>query len=466
MNKSIFFVGCFLGAFFCLHADPVEIVPQSSEHLQLTFAPIVKKTAPAVVSISTARVVEQRYSPFFEDPIFRHFFGEIVPDAAPHARVQSSLGSGVLVKPDGLVITNDHVIKQAEEIKVILADGRAYPAEIVARDVRTDLAALKLKTEAKDLPYLELKDADELQVGDIVLAIGNPFGFGQTVTSGIISGLARNSVGIKDFRSLIQTDAAINPGNSGGPLVTLDGKIVGINTAIFSNNGGSIGIGFAIPSNLVAPVIASVNHGGKIIRLWLGISLKTISSEEVLSGKFISSKGALITQVYPNTPAEKAGLKAGDLIIEVNGHEIANEAAYRFRLAIAKQNEAVVLSVVRGTEKLSFDVIPEIPPDQPDNKPQVLHGRHPLSGLIVVSLTPAVATELGLRFESEGGVVILQVEPGTPASLSGLLPGDVILKINDLSTPSADQLARKLSRARQGWNITFKRGAEIFVQNW
>jgi Do/DeqQ family serine protease len=466
MQRSILLAICFLKASFPLLAEPIEILPQSQEQIQLTFAPIVKKVAPAVVSISAARIVEQRYSPFFDDPIFRHFFGEAVPFSAPHARVQSSLGSGVLVKPDGLVITNDHVIKQAEEIKVILADGREYRAEIVARDVRTDLAALKLTTDDTNLPYLELKDADGLQVGDLVLAVGNPFGFGQTVTSGIVSGLARNSVGIKDFRSLIQTDAAINPGNSGGPLITLDGKVVGINTAIFSNTGGSIGIGFAIPSNLVIPVISSVNHGGKIIRLWLGISLKTMSLELAQKTKLPFTKGILITQVYPNTPAEKAGFKEGDIILEINGHETTNEAAYRFRLAIAKQNEALTIIAMRGTGRLSFNLIPEIPPDHPNNKPQVLSGRHPLSGLVVVSLTPAVATELGLGFETQGGVVVLQVEPGTPASLSGLLPGDVILKTNGKSSTSADQLARNLSRSRHGWEVTFKRGSEIFVQTW
>ncbi|MBN9413675.1 MAG: Do family serine endopeptidase [Candidatus Paracaedimonas acanthamoebae] len=466
MKKNIFFVIGFLRASFSLMADPLEMLPCSQEQIQLTFAPIVKKIAPAVVSISAARVVKERHSPFFEDPIFRHFFGEAVPVPAPHARVQSSLGSGVLVKADGLVITNDHVIKQAEEIKVILADGREYHAQVVARDVRTDLAALKLKTDEKNLPYLELKDADTLQVGDLVLAVGNPFGFGQTVTSGIVSGLARNSVGIKDFRSLIQTDAAINPGNSGGPMITLDGKVVGINTAIFSNTGGSIGIGFAIPSNLVVPVIASVDRGGKITRLWLGVALKTISSEIALKKNMVVSKGVSISQIYPNTPAEKAGLKEGDIIVEINGHEIVNEAAYRFRLAIAKQNEASSIVIIRGTERMSFNIIPEIPPDNPNNKPQALYGRHPLSGLIVVSLTPAVATELGLGFEAQGGVVVLQVEPGTPASLSGLLPGDVILELNGKASISADQLARNLGRSRQGWQITFKRGTEVFVQNW
>ncbi|MBN9344259.1 MAG: hypothetical protein BGO76_08445 [Caedibacter sp. 38-128] len=466
MQRNILLVICFLKASFLLIADPIETLPHSQEQIQLTFAPIVKKIAPAVVSISAARIIEQRYSPFFDDPIFRHFFGETVPVPAPHARVQSSLGSGVLVKADGLVITNDHVIKQAEEIKVILADGREYHAEIVARDVRTDLAALKLKTEEKNLPYLELKDADTLQVGDLVLAVGNPFGFGQTVTSGIVSGLARNSVGIKDFRSLIQTDAAINPGNSGGPMITLDGKVVGINTAIFSHTGGSIGIGFAIPSNLVVPVIASVNHGGKITRLWLGLALKTMSAELAQEKKIAFFKGALISQVYPNTPAEKAGLKEGDIITEINGHEITNEAAYRFRLAIAKQNEGSAIIVMRGAEKLSFNIVPEIPPDQTNNKPQALYGRHPLSGLVVVSLTPAVATELGLAFESQGGVVVLQIEPGTPASLSGLLPGDVILEINGKPSTSADQLARNLGRSRRGWEIKFKRGSEVFVQNW
>ena len=455
----------FLSAQKDLAAD--TFLPASREQIQFSFAPVVKKVSPAVVNIYAVRVVNsQPVSPFFNDPLFKHFFGDALPFGAPHARLQSSLGSGVLVRNVGVVITNDHVIKQAEEIKVVLADGREFSADIVVRDVRTDLAALKLKTSKKDLPYLELRDADELKVGDVVLAVGNPFGFGQTVTMGIVSGLARTEVGIKDFRSLIQTDAAVNPGNSGGPLITLDGRIVGINTAIFSNTGASIGISFAIPSNLVVPVLAGVDHGGKIIRPWAGISMQSLTREIAYYRGLDYPKGILITKIYKDTPAERAGLKVGDILLKIDDHEILNEAAYRFRMATAKPSQTSKFTIWRDRHEQTFQVTLETPPDLPRNQPVEIPGRNPLSGAVVVTLSPAVASDLGIAYEETGGVVIIQVRPDSLAILSGLLPGDVILKVNDKVIENVDQLFRHLTRSRKGWGITFKRGSKIFVQNW
>lgn len=446
-------------------ADPA--LPISRDQIQLSFAPVVKKVSPSVVNIYASRLVNpQTISPFLDDPFFKHFFGDGIPLGAPHARVQSSLGSGVLVRADGVVITNDHVIKQAKQIKVVLSDGREFEADVVVRDVRTDLAALKLKTKDKNLPFLELRDADGLQVGDIVLAVGNPFGFGQTVTMGIVSGLARTEVGIKDFRSFIQTDAAVNPGNSGGPLITLDGRVVGINTAIFSNTGASIGISFAIPSNLVVPVLVGVDHGGRIIRPWVGMSMQNVTPGIAQAVGLGNSQAIIVTKIYKNTPAERAGLKEGDIILKIDGHPIINESAYRFRIATAKPQQTTQFTLWRDKSEQTIAVTLESPPDTPNNKPVEISGRNPLAGALVMTLSPAVASDLGISYEETGGVVIIQIEPDTFAAESGLLPGDIILGINGQALENVDQLLKNLTRTRKGWEIKFKRGNKIFIQSW
>ena len=257
-----------------------EDVPSSRAEIQLSFAPLVKQVAPAVVNIYTHTVVTQQQplSPLFNDPFFRQFFGDDF-FGKPVERDQNALGSGVLVRADGLVVTNVHVIKGAQEIKVVLSDGREFTAKPVTVDDQTDIALLKIDPAGAELPVLELADSDALEVGDLVLAIGNPFGVGQTVTSGIISALARTQRGINDYGFFIQTDAAINPGNSGGALVTLDGRLAGINTAIVTRTGGSVGIGFAIPANMVRTVIAAVDNGGQVVRPWIGATGQPVTAE-------------------------------------------------------------------------------------------------------------------------------------------------------------------------------------------
>jgi Do/DeqQ family serine protease len=299
-------------------------VPTGAE-LKLSFAPIVQRVAPAVVNVYAAKVVENR-NPLFDDPLFRRFFGS--PDM-PRERVQRSLGSGVIVDPSGLVVTNNHVIEGASEIKVALSDKREFEAEVVLKDPRTDLAIMRIKDQRERFPAIEFGDSDDLQVGDVVLAIGNPFAVGQTVTQGIVSALARTQIGITDYQFFIQTDAAINPGNSGGALVDVHGRLAGINTAIYSRSGGSIGIGFAIPANMVKVVVASARGGGAaVLRPWLGAKLQAVTAEIAESLSLKRPSGALVATVSPRSPASRAGLRTGDVIVAIDGQIVDDPNAF------------------------------------------------------------------------------------------------------------------------------------------
>ena len=305
-------------------------VPSSGAELRLSYAPIVQRVQPAVVNVYAAKTVQNR-NPLLDDPLFRRFFG--VPGQQPE-QMQRSLGSGVMVDSSGLVVTNNHVIEGADQVKISLADKREFEAEIVLKDSRTDLAVLRMKDGKEKFATLDFANSDELLVGDVVLAIGNPFGVGQTVTHGIVSALARTQVGITDYQFFIQTDAAINPGNSGGALVDMTGKLAGINTAIFSRSGGSQGIGFAIPANMVRVVVASAKSGGKAVkRPWLGAKLQAVTPEiaETLGLKL--PNGALVANVAPNSPAARAGLKPSDLIIAIEGQTIDDPNAFDYRFA-------------------------------------------------------------------------------------------------------------------------------------
>src|SRR5512132_3824422 len=291
-------------------------VPSTGAELRLSYAPIVQRAQPAVVNVYAAKTVQNR-NPLLDDPLFRRFFG--VPGQQPE-QMQRSLGSGVMVDPTGLVVTNNHVIEGADQVKISLADKREVEAEIVLKDSRTDLAVLRVKDGREKFATLDFANSDELLVGDVVLAIGNPFGVGQTVTHGIVSALARPQVGITDYQFFIQTDAAINPGNSGGALVDMTGKLAGINTAIFSRSGGSQGIGFAIPANRVRVVVASAKSGGKAVkRPWLGARLQAVTPEIAETLGLRLPSGALVANVVPNRPAARAGLKLSDLIVAIDG---------------------------------------------------------------------------------------------------------------------------------------------------
>src|ERR1700758_5297005 len=362
-------------------------VPASAGQLELSFAPVVKRVAPAVVNVYAARIVANN-NPFMADPFFRQFFG-----AVPREQVERALGSGVIVDPAGLVVTNYHVIDRASQVKVALADKREFEADIVLKDQRSDLAVLRIKGAKERFPTLEFADSDQLQVGDVVLAIGDPFGVGQTVTHGIVSAVARTQVGISDYQFFIQTDAAINPGNSGGALVDMTGRLVGINTAIYSRSGGSQGIGFAIPANMVRVVVASAESGGKAVRRpWLGARLQTVTPEiaETLGLKLPS--GALVASVAPNSPAAKAGLRLSDLIVGIDGQAIDDPNAFDYRFATRPLGGNAEIEGQRAGKPVKLTVPLETAPDT--NRDEiVLTARSPFQGARVANISPAVADE-------------------------------------------------------------------------
>jgi serine protease Do len=436
-----------------------ETVPASQAQIDLTFAPLVKAAAPAVVNIYTRTVIKQRAtSPFFDDPFFRQFFGDQFKSGQPKERVQGALGSGVIVRTDGLIVTNNHVINGADQIRVVLNDKREFEAKVVAAEERLDLALLKVDTKGQALPVLSLRDSDDLEVGDLVLAIGNPFGVGQTVTSGIVSGVARTNTGIGDFGYFIQTDAAINPGNSGGALISMDGKLVGIPTAIFSKTGGSVGIGFAIPSNMVAAVVKAEGNGGKLVRPWIGAAGETVTNDIAQSLGLPTPGGVVVQQLYAKGPAEKAGLKPGDIITGVNGREVEDPEGLRFRLATLPVGDKATLNLIRKGDAVDLPVDLVAPPEKPTNE-TLLDGRQPLSGALIIDLSPATADELNIN--AWDGVAIAKMKRGSISDRVGFEAGDIIVKINDKDIKSAAELADLMSSLPSPWTITVNRGGKV-----
>ncbi|WGS23888.1 MULTISPECIES: DegQ family serine endoprotease [unclassified Bradyrhizobium] len=431
-------------------------VPSSQAELQLSYAPIVQRVQPAVVNVYAAKMVQNR-NPLLDDPIFRRFFG--VPGQQPE-QMQRSLGSGVMVDASGLVVTNNHVIEGADQVKVSLADKREYEAEIVLKDSRTDLAVLRLKdTNKEKFATLDFANSDQLQVGDVVLAIGNPFGVGQTVTHGIISALARTQVGITDYQFFIQTDAAINPGNSGGALVDMTGRLAGINTAIFSRSGGSQGIGFAIPANMVRVVVASAKSGGKAVkRPWLGARLQAVTPEiaETLGLKLPT--GALVANVAPNSPAAKAGLKLSDLIVAIDGTPIDDPNAFDYRFATRPLGGSAEIDVQRGGKPVKLTVPLETAPDT--NRDEiVLTARSPFQGARVANISPALADELHLDAGAEGVVVTELADDGTAANV-GFQKGDIIIAVNNQKIARTSDLERASKTGTRIWRITLVRAGQ------
>jgi Do/DeqQ family serine protease len=429
-------------------------VPASPAELKLSYAPIVQRVQPAVVNVYAAKVV-QNHNPLFDDPLFRRFFG--VPGQGE--QMQRSLGSGVIVDPSGLVVTNVHVIEGADQVKVSLSDKREFEAEIVLKDSRSDLAVLRLKDTREKFPTLDFANSDELLVGDVVLAIGNPFGVGQTVTHGIISALARTQVGITDYQFFIQTDAAINPGNSGGALVDMTGKLAGINTAIYSRSGGSQGIGFAIPANMVRVVVASAKSGGKAVkRPWLGARLQTVTPEIAESLGLKLPSGALVANVVANSPAAKAGLKLSDLIVAVDGQAIEDPNAFDYRFATRPLGGTAQVDVLRGGKSAKLVVALESAPDIGRDE-IVLTSRSPFQGAKVANISPAVADELHLDADTQGVVVTDLADDGTAASV-GFQKGDIILAVNNQKIAKTADLDKASRESVRLWRIVVVRGGQ------
>ncbi len=435
-----------------------ETVPKSAAKVQLSFAPVVREAAPAVVNIYAQRVVAQRVSPFSDDPFFGDLFrnfGQVTP------RVQNSLGSGVILSEDGIVVSNFHVVGNATEIRVVLNDRREYDADIILTDEESDLAVLKLRG-ASDLPKLDLADSDAIEVGDLVLAIGNPFGVGQTVSSGIISGLARSGIAVGSGRGyFIQTDAPINPGNSGGALVDMQGRLVGVNTAIITRSGASHGIGFAIPANLVAQVMDQAREGrARFQRPWAGVTAQAVDASLAEAFDQRAPEGVVLLELHPDSPLASAGLQRGDIVIAVNDAPVNSGPEMMFRLSARGLGGQSDLTYRRGAETVTVGIDLIEPPDSPDRDARVVESATALRGLSVARINPAVIAEYHLSPEAQG---ILVTDLADLSARTGLRRGDVLLAINGVAVETTADVIRLAAEPTRNWLVEVLRDGRRVV---
>ena len=436
----------------------LRLTPADRPQITLSFAPVVKRVTPAVVNVYASRTVRQANNPLFDDPFFRQFFG----GGQPSPRTAQSLGSGVIIDASGLVVTNHHVIEGMTDVKVALSDKREFDAEIVLRDPRTDLAILRLKG-GSNFPVLEVGDSDALEVGDLVLAVGNPFGVGQTVTQGIVSATARTQVGISDFGFFIQTDAAINPGNSGGGLVDMQGRLVGINSAIYSRSGGSIGIGFAIPVNMVKVVVAAAKGGGKQVRRpWVGATMQAVSREIAESIGLDRPAGALVSDIAEKSPAADAGLKRGDVVTAVDGQAVDDPESFGYRLATRTIGGTATLTYLRNGTSATVQVKMVAAPEIPPREAVKVTGRSPFTGATVMNMSPAVAEEFSIEGVREG-VVVAEVPEDSIAANVGIQKGDIIVAINDTKIARSGDVQKVTANRAAYWKLTINRGGQTFT---
>lgn len=426
-----------------------KVVPENQAQVELSYAPLVREVSPAVVNVYTKKTVQRRTTSMQEFLYGRRF-------GAPNGQsVQNSLGSGVIVGEDGVVVTNNHVIDGADEVIVVLADRREYPAELILADERTDLAVLRIDTEGAPLPKLGYASTIGVEVGDLVLAVGNPFGVGQTVTTGIISATARTDVGVSDYAFFLQTDAAVNPGNSGGALVNTRGELVGINTAIFSRSGGSNGIGFAIPSEMVKRVVDAAVNEGTIVRPWLGLKGQSVSFDIAKAQGLERPVGVIITEVYDDGPADRSDLRRGDLILSIDDREVFDERGLKFLAATKSPGEDVTLNVLRGGTEQTVTARLAPPPGMSEAEVTLLEGRHPFTGAEVAELSPRLAEELG-RDPFDSGVLVTRVMRRAYARRI-VRSGDIIQSIDGQPIQTLDDLDAALDRDSGRWEIEIDR---------
>ena len=452
---------CLMGALAGSAGAAERQVPDSPPQMQLSFAPIVKRVAPAVVNVYATRTIRQFVSPLFSDPFFRQLFGDPF-GGSPSQRRESSLGSGVIIDGSGLVVTNFHVIAQADEVKVALSDKHEFSADIVLKDERSDLAVLRIKGAPADLPTLQFADSDSVQVGDLVLAIGDPFGVGQTVTSGIVSAFARLPGAASQDQYFIQTDAAINPGNSGGALVDMNGNLIGINSTIVSPVGASNGIGFAIPSNLVRAVTAQAATGSVPRRPWLGADLQSVTPEIATTIPGNPASGVIVVSVSDGGPGAAAGLKNDDIILSIDGNEVDDVGALNYRLATKVVGGTSKLGILRDGKRYTATVQLQAAPETPPRDERTLTGDSPLAGLTVLNLSPAVADELSYTGGVKG-VIVSAVADGSNAS-EIFAKGDLIVSVNGTAIDSTERLASVAAASARTWDLTTKRGGRTMRQ--
>ncbi|HVN70409.1 MAG TPA: DegQ family serine endoprotease [Desulfomonilia bacterium] len=399
-------------------------------------ADIAAKVLPSVVNIASMKTVTTQ-SPLFNDPFFRDFFG----GGIPHEQVQRALGSGVIISSDGYIVTNNHVVGGADKVEVRLSDARVFPATIVGTDPKSDVAIIKI-SKAGPLPAIRIGDSSRLRIGSFVLAVGNPFGLEQTVTMGIVSALGRSGLGITDYENFIQTDAAINPGNSGGALVNMKGELIGINTAILSQSGGSVGIGFAIPIDIVMSIKKSIDKYGKVVRGWLGVSVQEVTPEIAKGLGLVSAKGALVSEITKGSPAEKSGMKGGDVIVAIDGKPVQTTAAMRFLISEVTPGTAVKVKVLRdGKEKVFTVVAGDLAKAQIPEHMVLIKDNKFLEGASIADLSPATRETLGLKPDIQG-VVVVEVVNNSAAAKTGLKAGDIILSINNKATRNMEEFKR------------------------
>ena len=438
-------------------------VPTSPAQIQLSFAPIVKRVAPAVVNIQASRTVAAQRQPFLNDPMLDFFFGHGGQRPSQQRdQVENAVGSGVMLRADGVVVTNNHVIEDADQITVVLADRRSFSATVLFRDDHADLAFLKIDAHGEQLPTLPLARSDQLQVGDLVLALGNPFGLGQTVTSGIVSATNRSAEGLERDVSFIQTDAAINPGNSGGALVDLDGRLAGINTAIFSQSGGSVGIGFAIPADLVRIRLQNALSSNQAIsRPWLGAKLQSVDVDIADSLGMASPRGVLVGRIWRNGAAAHAGLEAGDVILTIDDTPVDDPAGLGYRMSLKPIGTSARVEIQRKQQRTRLELPRMAAPEQPVPEVTVFEAQQPLGGSTVANMSPGFNERNGLDpFES--GVVVLGVRPGSRSAYMNLEPGDLIIAVDGNEVHSVEELKRALPQRGVSFRLAVKSGERLY----